>query len=89
MEQSEAYLKAKKAVEERRGLYAHTLVYLIVNTMLFGIDFFTPGGPWFYWPLFGWGIGLLIHLTMYFSGLTPGSEAEERAIQKYMQTHQR
>ena len=44
-----------------RGLRHHTMVYVGVNVVLFLIDMFTPGGPWFWWPLLGWGIGLAAH----------------------------
>jgi hypothetical protein len=88
MTQDERYLSAKKVVQARRGLYGHAIVYAIVNTVLFTIDYLTPGGPWFYWPLIGWGVGLLINTVVVVAGLTPGSDAEERAIQRYLRTHQ-
>ena len=85
--QDRAYLRAQRAVQARRGLYAHAVVYAIVNVALFTIDYFTPGGPWFYWPLIGWGAGLAINAFVVFAGFAPGSEAEERAIRRYMETH--
>ena len=89
MEQDERYLNAQKTVRERRGLYTHALIYAIVNTMLFTIDYLTPGGPWFYWPMAFWGVGLAINALVVVGGLTPGSDAEERAIRRYMETHSR
>ena len=47
----------------RRQLYMHALLYLLVNSALFLIDWATPGGWWFFFPLFGWGIGLAAHIT--------------------------
>ena len=88
MTQDERYLNAQKVVQARRGLYGHAVVYAIVNAVLFAIDYLTPGGPWFHWPLIGWGVGLVINAVVVLSGLTPGSEAEERAIQRYLRTHQ-
>ena len=87
--QDTAYLRAQKVVQARRGLFAHAVIYAIVNTGLFLIDYFTPGGPWFYWPLIGWGVGLVINAVVVFGGFTPGSEAEERAIRRYLETHPR
>ena len=81
------YLRAQTVVQARRGLYAHAMVYAIVNLLLFVLDSVTPGGPWFWWPLIGWGIALLINAAVVLTGLTPGSEGEERAIQRYLQTH--
>jgi len=89
MSQDDTYLNAKKVVQARRGLYAHAVVYVIVNAVLFTIDYLTPGGPWFYWPMLGWGVGLAINAVVVLTGLTPGSEAEERAIQRYLETHPR
>jgi hypothetical protein len=85
--QDGAYVRAQKVVQARRGVYAHAAVYAIVNAALFAIDYFTPGGPWFYWPLIGWGIGLVINAFVVFAGFAPGSEAEERAIRRYMESH--
>ena len=87
MSQDEGYLRAQKVVQARRGLYGHAMVYAIVNTALFVLDRLTPGGPWFYWPLIGWGIALVINAVVVVTGLTPGSEAEERAIRRYLETH--
>ena len=89
MTQDETYLRARKVVQARRGLYAHAMIYVIVNAALFAIDYLTTGGKWFYYPLIGWGIGLLINAVVVFTGLTPGSEGEERAIQRYLETHPR
>lgn len=45
-----------------RGFVIHSAVYLGVNILLAGIDVFTsPNSLWFYWPLVGWGLGLLGH----------------------------
>lgn len=87
MMEDERYLAAKKVVQARRGFYAHATTYAIVNAALFVIDSMSPGGPWFQWPLIGWGIGLIINAVVVFTGLTPGSEEEERAIQRYLSTH--
>lgn len=80
-----AYERARKRVEDLRGFYMHLLVYFVVNLGLFLLDTLTPGGPWFYWPLIGWGIGLLLHTV---SVLLEGSQFsqgwEERKIHQLM-----
>ena len=61
------YELARERAEEIQGLYIHLLVYIVINIGLFGINFVTRGdaGPWwFYWPLLGWGIGLLVHVLV-------------------------
>ena len=45
MSQDEAYVRAQKVVQVRRGLYGHAMVYAIANAALFVIDHFTAGGP--------------------------------------------
>jgi hypothetical protein len=59
------YEKARERAEALQGLYIHILIYVVVNAALFAINWFSTsgeGGWWFYWPLLGWGIGLLIHI---------------------------
>jgi hypothetical protein len=52
--------------------------------MLFLIDITTsPDMLWFYWPLFGWGLGLVVHALRVFGG-TLGSNWEEKKIAELM-----
>ena len=55
--------RVRRRLEELNGLYWHGAAYLVVNAGLFALDMLTAGGVWFYWVLFGWGVGLLIHIT--------------------------
>ena len=78
------YQKAKKRVQEIRLFYTHLGVYLLINAMLFLIDITTsPDMLWFYWPLFGWGLGLVVHALRVFGG-TLGSNWEEKKIAELM-----
>jgi hypothetical protein len=55
-------LRAVKRLEDRRGLTAHVLAYLLVNLLLVVVWYST--GASFFWPvfpIFGWGIGLAFH----------------------------
>ena len=57
-----AYQQAKRHVERRIGLYTHLAIYLIVNSSLILFNLLVrPDKAWAFWPLFGWGIGLLFH----------------------------
>ena len=47
--------------QRRTGLLVHAASYVIVNLLLLWLDLRAGGGLWFYWPLFGWGIGLAWH----------------------------
>jgi len=62
MTEEQIYEEAKKRVEAKRGFYSHLTVYICVNIILILIWAFASGGfPWFIFPLFGWGIGLVFH----------------------------
>ncbi len=62
MENEEAYKKAKERVEAKLGFYVHLCIYIVVNISLFIINkIASPDYSWFYWPLIGWGIGILFH----------------------------
>jgi hypothetical protein len=85
MDEAARYKQAKERVEALKGFYAHLAIYLIVNIGLLLINLLTGGGLWFYWPLFGWGIGLASHAVAIFilaDRLGPGWE--ERKIREYM-----
>jgi hypothetical protein len=87
---SEARRRAERRVEELRGFYGHVLTYVLVNALLFVINYFaSPRVWWFQWPLFGWGIGLLCHgLSLCRCGLW--SDAwKERKIAELMEKEQR
>ncbi|AXT19597.1 histidine kinase [Flavobacteriaceae bacterium AU392] len=82
----EAYLRAKKKVEELTGFYWHIAVYIIVIPFLILINWWTFWGfKWFWFPVFGWGIGLTLHA---FSVFGVGKRWEEEKIQQFMQKEQ-
>jgi hypothetical protein len=65
--EEEKYNLAKKRVNEIRGFYVSLTIYIIVNITLFLIWFFNGRGyPWFFWPLGGWGIGIILHMLNVF-----------------------
>lgn len=81
------YQKAKKRVKALKGFYIHLGVYLLVNSLLFLINITTsPGLLWFYWPLLGWGIGMVMHAIYVFGfGQWLGSDWEEKKIKEIME----
>lgn len=85
MERDEAYLRAKRRVQNLKAFYLHFAVYVLVNLLLFFINIMTdPDSLWFFYPLGGWGIGVAIHgLTTFSSGIF-GKGWEERKIKQYM-----
>ena len=87
MDDQERYERAKQKVAEIKGVYVHAVVYVLGNISLFLINILsTPEFLWFYWPLLGWGIGLLAHAAIIFGlpGLF-GPEWEERKIREIME----
>ena len=87
MDEQARYERARKRVEEIKGFYSHLMVYALVNLALFVLDLISsPGLQWFFWPLFGWGIGVLAHAGSVFGpGRFWGPEWEERKIRKLME----
>ncbi|MGB5236265.1 MAG: 2TM domain-containing protein [Flavobacteriaceae bacterium] len=82
------YLRAKDRVESLKKFYSNLTSYIIVISILAGINYWTNQWRymWFLWAAFGWGIGLTFHAFKVF-GLNPffGSNWEERKIQEFME----
>lgn len=84
--QENAYFKAKQRVKEMKEFYGNLISYCVVIPFLIFINFYTYSGfQWFWFPLFGWGIGLTIHG---FSVFGYGSNWEERKIKEIMEKDQ-
>jgi len=80
---SEAYYKAKQRVKEIKEFYGNLISYCVVIPFLIFINYMTFWGfQWFWFPLFGWGLGLTIHG---FSVFGYGSTWEERKIKEIME----
>jgi len=80
------YLRAVERVEEIKGFYSSLIAYCIVIPFLMFINFkFVPQFHWFWFPMLGWGIGLIFQGFKAFA-YNPflGRDWEERKIQEYM-----
>ncbi len=57
--------KAEKRAEEKVSFFTHLSIYIAVNALLIAIWWVNGGSeglfPWFIFPLFGWGIGIVAH----------------------------
>ena len=85
MESDERYRLTKRRVRVLKGFYIHLATYIAVMALFLLIDFLTGGGWWFYWPLLGWGIGIVAHgLTVFGIGGFLGSEWEEKKTRDLM-----
>jgi len=52
----------EKYEEKRKGLFVHLFAYLMVCIITFTVDMITsPGVYWFYWPVMGMGLSVVIH----------------------------
>ncbi len=61
MEQDEKRERAEQRVKELKSFYSHVITYVVVMVVLFIIDSRDRGNWWFYWPLMGWGIAVVLH----------------------------
>ncbi len=84
-QQNNKYIRAVERVEEMKGFYASLIAYCIVIPFLIFIYFKYSSNTiqWFWFPAFGWGIGLVIQGFKAFSPVF-GSSWEERKIQEFM-----
>lgn len=76
-----AYLKAKERVEKLKGFYSNLISYCCVIPLLVFINLRTSSYQWFWFPMFGWGIGLTFHA---FETFGYGKSWEEKKIQEIM-----
>ena len=78
-----AYYKAKKRVDEIKGFYSNLLSYAIVIPFLAFVNYKTYWGfQWFWFPMVGWGIGIILHA---FGVFGYGKDWEERKIREIME----
>ena len=91
MESDERYEKAKARVAEIRAFYQHLIIYLIMNGVFLTVNLLTsPRSLWFFWPLFGWGIGVAAHgISVFGLGSFFGTEWEEKKIKRIMDKEKR
>ena len=79
---SNKYIRAKKRVDELKGFYGNIIAYCVVIPFLIFVNYQTAWGyKWFWFPLFGWGLGIVIQA---FSVFGYGSDWEERKIREIM-----
>lgn len=73
-EELDAQLWKEFRVRQRGELISHLGSYLGVNAGLMAMDWFQGGGiQWAFWPLFGWGIAIVIHIFSFAAGTTEES----------------
>ena len=79
------YLRAKERVEQLKKFYSNLTAYILVISLLAGINYWANEWRymWFLWAAFGWGIGILFHAFKVY-GFNPilGRDWEERKIRE-------
>ena len=81
--EQDAYYRAQKRVEELKGFYSNILSYCVVIPFLAFINYRTYWGfQWFWFPVLGWGIGIIFHAFGIFGY---GKSWEERKIREIME----
>jgi len=80
------YISARKKVDALKEFYGSLISYAIVIPFLYFIWYrFTPGTiQWFWFPAFGWGIGLVFQGLKVYGNPFLGEDWEERKIREYM-----
>ena len=83
LREENAYFKAKQRVKEMKEFYGNLISYCVVIPFLIFINYSTYWEfQWFWFPMFGWGLGLAIHG---FSVFGYGATWEERKIRELME----
>lgn len=80
------YREARKRVKKKKDFYEHFTTFLVMSVFFFLLNLVTaPGQWWFYWPIMGWGFGVVFHYLDTFGvpGIgTLSREWEEQALEE-------
>ncbi len=84
--ENNSYIKAVEKVEKIKEFYQNLITYIIFVPVFIFINLrFSPQFHWFYFPIFGWGIGVLFHgLEVYNYSIFLGKDWEDRKIKELM-----
>lgn len=84
---NKSYERAHKRVKEIKSFYGNLISYCIIIPFLIILNLITsPDRLWFYWPMLGWGIGLVAHGMSVFA---IGKSWEERKIREILEKQNR
>ena len=81
------YYRARKRVREIKGFYGNLASYIIINMFFLILNLMTtPDHLWFYWPMLGWGLGVMFHGLRVFNVMPFfGKDWERRKIREFME----
>lgn len=80
--QDMAYARAKERVERIKGFYGNLISYCVVIPVLMIVNLNTSKFQWFWFPMFGWGMGVLFHGLETFGY---GKSWEDRKIKEILE----
>lgn len=82
----DSYLRARKHIDDLKEFYYGIISYFLVIPFLIYINYKTYWGfQWFWFPMIGWGIGIIINgFKVYVSDGIFGRNWEERKLKQYM-----
>ena len=80
------YMRALNHVDELKGFYYSLISYCLVIPFLIFINYQTSWGfKWFWFPMFGWGIGIAIQaFRVFVNGGAFGRQWEKRKMEEFM-----
>ena len=84
--EQDSYYKAKKRVQAIKGFYGNLASYCVIIPFLIFVNFWTSWDyQWFWFPMLGWGIGIIFHA---FDVFGYGRAWEERKIKEILENEQ-
>lgn len=82
----DSYMRALNHVDELKGFYYSLMSYCLVIPFLIFINYSTSWDfQWFWFPMFGWGIGLIIQaFRVFVNDGAFGRNWEKRKMEEFM-----
>lgn len=82
----DSYMRALNHVNELKGFYYSLITYCLVIPFLALINYKTTWEfQWFWFPMFGWGIGIIIHgFRVFVNNGAYGRNWEKRKMEEFM-----
>lgn len=82
----DSYVRARKHVEELKKFYGSLISYFFFIPFFIFINYWTSWDfKWFWFPIIGWGIGLIIHaFKIFVNDGSFGRNWEKRKIEQFM-----
>lgn len=86
----DSYMRALNHVDELKGFYYSLISYCLVIPFLIFINYKTSWGfQWFWFPMFGWGIGIAIQaFKVFVNDGAFGRNWEKRKMEEYMKNEE-